>query len=114
MPATISTPRIRIDPKRPRPIRLDWFEKASALPGKVLHVSLAIWLMASIGQAPTIRLTRATMARVNVSRFAAGDALNRLADAGLVKVWRLPGRSPMVTLTEPGSAGTPLKFPIQT
>ncbi len=54
-------------------------------------------------------LSRATMSRVHVSRFGATDALRRLEAAGIIKAWRLPGRSPMVTILEPGTT-QPLKL----
>lgn len=68
-------------------------------------------MLMSILKSPTVRLTRRTMARVNISRYAVTDALRRLEEAGLVRVWRLPGRSPMVTAVEPGT-GTPLDLNI--
>lgn len=102
-------PRIRANPRQPKAIRLDVLEAATQLPGKATQLLIGIWLMVVIRKSPTVPLSRQTMARVNVSRFGAGDALRRLEGAGLVKVWRLPGRSPMVTLVEPGT-GTPLRI----
>jgi len=101
------SPLIRANPRRPKLIRLDVLEAATQLPGKATQLLIGIWLLVVIRKSPTVPLSRRTMARVNVSRFGATDALRRLEGAGLVKVWRLPGRSPMVTLVEPGT-GTPL------
>lgn len=100
-------PRIRQSLKQPRLVRLDTLESATQLPGKATQLLVGLWLTASLFKSPTVPLTRRAMARVNVSRYAVTDALRRLEAAGLVKVWRLPGRSPMVTLVEPGT-GTPL------
>lgn len=102
-------PRIRANPRQPKAIRLDVLEASTQLPGKATQLLIGIWLMVVIRKSPTVPLSRRTMTRVNVSRFGAGDALRRLEGAGLVKVWRLPGRSPMVTLVEPGT-GTPLRI----
>jgi DNA-binding transcriptional ArsR family regulator len=102
-------PRILQNLKRPRQIRLDTLEAATQLPGKATQLLVGIWLMAVLFKSPTVPLTRRTMARVNVSRYAATDALRRLEGAGLVKVWRLKGRSPRVTLVEQGT-GTPLRL----
>ena len=103
MPALSSNQlrRICINPKTPRLVRLDWLEQATAVSGKALSICVGLWLLMSIKQSATVSLTRRTMARVNISRYAATDALRRLEAAGLIKVWRLPGRSPMVTATEP-------------
>lgn len=110
---TNTLPRIRaiIRPnlKQPRPVRLDTLEAATQLPGKATQLLIGIWLMAVLFKSPTVPLTRRAMARVNVSRYAVTDALRRLEAAGLVVVWRLPGRSPRVTLVEPGT-GTPLQL----
>lgn len=105
-------PVFRANPKMPRPIRLDVLEASTHIVGKASQLLIGIWLLVVIRGAPTVSLTRRTMARVNVSRYAATDALRRLEAAGLVKVWRLPGRSPMVCLLEPGTT-VPLKIASQ-
>ena len=102
-------PGIKLNLKIPRPVRLDVLEAATAVPGKALALLIGIWLLVVLRQSPTVPLSRRTMQRVSVSRFAATDALRRLEQAGILKVWRLPGRSSMVTLLEPGST-TPLKL----
>lgn len=108
-PTSPKYPRIRINHKQPRMIRLDLLEAATQLPGKATQLLIGVWLLVVIRNAPTVSLTRKTMARVNVSRYGATDALRRLEQAGIVKVWRLPGRSPMVTLLEPGTS-VPLRI----
>jgi len=102
-------PPIRINHKQPRLIRLDLLEAATQVPGKATQLLIGIWLLVVVRKSPTVPLTRRTMARVSVSRFCATDALRRLEQAGIVKVWRLPGRSPMVTLLEPGTT-VPLRI----
>jgi hypothetical protein len=96
-------PRICINLKTPRPIRLDVLEAATALPGKATQLLIGILLLVSVRQAPTVSLSRRTMARVSVSRYAASDALKRLENANIIQCWRLPGRSTMVTILEPGT-----------
>lgn len=95
----------------PQPVRLDWFERAAvAMPaGKALSVCVGLWLMASLRKSPSVQVTRRTMARVGVSRYAFGDGLRSLERAGLIKVARLAGRSPLVILTEPGTS-VPLRL----
>lgn len=98
--------RIKINWKHPRMVRLDWWEKAaSSLPtGKGLHLCVGLWMMMSIRRTPSVQLSRRMMARVNISRYAVSDTLRRLEAAGLVKVARMTGRSPLITATEPGTS----------
>jgi len=108
MPAQQShhLPRIRINPKQPRMVRLDWLERAASAmnSGKAMHLCIGLWVLISIRNSPTVQMSRRMMARVNISRYAAGDALRNLEDAGLIKVARLKGRSPLITAVEPGSS----------
>jgi len=103
MSARKPAPRIQINWKQPRLVRLDTLEAATSLPGKALNLMIALWLTATIRKTPTILLTRRLMARVNISRFAATDALRRLEQSGAVAVARLPGRSARVTILQPGT-----------
>lgn len=115
LPMTVSAPDapmlrrplIRANPKTPKLVRLDVLEAATHVSGKACQLLVGLMLLVVIRGAPSVPLTRRTMARVNVSREAAGPALRRLEAAGLVKVWRLPGRASMVCLLEPGKT-TPL------
>ncbi len=106
-PASPRRPLIRANPKLPKWVRMDAIEASARLPGRTCSMYIGLVSLVVIRGAPTVPLTRRTMARVNVSREAAGRALRRLEVAGLVKVWRLPGRASMVCLLEPGKQ-TPL------
>lgn len=87
----------------PRPVRYDWLAKIATLSGKALHIGIALaWLAASHPTSRTL-LTRRVMARWSLSRDACYDGLDRLEHAGLIRVWRLPGRTPHIILTEPGT-----------
>lgn len=94
----------------PRLIRYDWLAEVAKLPGKSLHLGIALSWMAVLRGGPRVQLGRRVMARFSLSRDACYDALRRLEAHGLIKVWRLPGRSPMVTLMEPGSDGKILRI----
>lgn len=80
------------------PLPLDWFEVAAALPGKTLHVALAIWFQVGLERSPTVRLSQKRLARFGVSRDAKYDALKRLADAGLIEVVQSAGQAPAITV----------------
>jgi hypothetical protein len=84
-------------------VRADWLAAAARLPGKTLHLALALAWVAEREQCSGVRLTRRRLAAWSLSRDAGRDGLRRLAGAGLVRVWRLPGRAPRVVLTEPGT-----------
>jgi hypothetical protein len=86
----------------PGPLRPDWLAEAARLSGKSLHLGLALSCLAARRRAPGVPLTRRTLAQWSISRDACYDGLRRLEAAGLVQVWRLPGRSPRVILLEPG------------
>lgn len=104
-------PRIIFNPRHPRLVRLDWWEKAAATmtTGKAMHLCVGLWLLITIRQSATVQLSRRMMARINISRFAASSVLRKMEEAGLVKIARLQGRSPMITLVEPGTS-TPLSL----
>lgn len=100
---TAKLPLIKINRKQSIPIRIDIIEGAATLPGKALNLMIGIWLLASISRSPTVYLTRRTMARVNISRFAATDALRRLEHSGAVAVSRLQGHANRITILSPGT-----------
>ena len=82
------------------PLPLSWFAQAAALPGKALHVAVAIWFQVGLERQQTIKLGQKRVARFSVSRDAKYDALLRLEKIGLIEVKRLPGQAPIVTVRE--------------
>ena len=102
-----SLPLIRNPPNSPRLVRYDWLCRVAAESGKCLHLGVTLSWLASIGKVPGVRLGRRVLAKYSISRDACYDALRRLEAAKLVRVWRLPGRSPHVILLEVD--GTPLR-----
>lgn len=94
----------------PLSIRYDWLAEVGMLSGKSLHLGIALCWMAVLRGGPRVQLGRRVMTRFSLSRDASYDALRRLEAKGLIKVWRLPGRSPMVTLMEPGASDKPLRI----
>lgn len=93
--------------QRPPPFlaatRYDWLRLAAAHRGKVTQLAVMLSCLAAEQGSSTVRPTRASLRRFAVSRDAAYDALRKLEAAGLVHVWRLPGRVPKVSLVEPGT-----------
>jgi hypothetical protein len=113
---TENTPMLlsSINPRLSNAVRLDILEAATHVAGKAVQLLIGIWLQVIMKQSSTVTLSRRTMSKVNVSRYAATDALRRLEAADLIRVWRLPGRSPIVTLVEPNTSGKPLKVTADT
>jgi hypothetical protein len=82
------------------PIPWGWLAAACSLPGKALHVGIALWLWAGIEKSSQVRLGTSRLAQVGASRHSAYRALNALESAGLVTVARRKGKSPLVTILE--------------
>lgn len=81
-------------------VREDWLRVAAKLPGKALHVGLAVWWCAAHSECPHVLLTREAGVAFGLSRDCVYDALTRLSAAGLVLVDRQRGRHPVVSLLD--------------
>jgi hypothetical protein len=77
-----------------------WLAVAARLPGRALHVAVAIWFQAGIKGVAEVRLPSATVQSLGISRFALYRGLAALETAGLVRVDRRRGRCPGVTLLD--------------
>ena len=82
------------------PIPLIWFIKAAKLPGKALHVALALWYLAGLENSGEVYLSNRLINIFGVERHAGYRALKALEGAGLVSVQRHQGLSPRVTILE--------------
>lgn len=116
--ASFDLDQVRLQPKRNRPaipetaipckrtgeaflrgpIPLEWLAEAANLPGKALHVSMALWYRASLKKNGTISLGNGLLAGFGVKPDAKRRALLELEEAGLIKVTRQKSRNPLVTL----------------
>ena len=83
------------------PIRGDWIGQAARLPGKALHVALAIWYLFGLTKRFPVVLTRRVLGLFGVRPDAGRRALGQLEGEGLVSVDRHAGRCPRVTILEP-------------
>lgn len=82
------------------PIPGDWIARAAVLPGKSLHVALAVCYLAGLRRPEGIRLCPRTLAKFGVSAKTGRAALAHLEAAGLVEVDRGRGRCPRVTVLD--------------
>jgi len=80
------------------PIPISWLNQVSSLPGKTLHVALAIRWLSDMNNGKPIKLTRKALQLFSVSTDAALDAIKRMENAGLIKVQRLPGQRAIIEI----------------
>ena len=85
------------------PIPWIWLTAAASLPGKALHVAIALWFMASVKRSGTVALSGKTLRSLGVERHSGYRGLNALETAGLVAVERHSGRNPLVTILDLGT-----------
>jgi hypothetical protein len=82
------------------PIPLDWLSRAAALPGRSLHVAMAIWFMAGLKKTAVVPVSNITGLQFGLDRNAKYRALEWLENANLITVERRAGRAPIVTILE--------------
>jgi hypothetical protein len=77
-----------------------WIHQAAKLPGRALHVGLAIWYASGVSKRRKVKLEKFHLDRFGVGYYAGRRGLKRLELAGLVTVDRHPGRRPVVTIQD--------------
>ena len=82
------------------PIPLDWLSRAAALPGRSLHVAIAVWFMAGLKKTSMVPVSNITSLQFGLDRNAKYRALEWLEHANLIAVERRAGRAPIVTILE--------------
>ena len=82
------------------PIPMHWLSKAIPLSGKELAVAIVLWHFAGMLDTSIIKLTNAKVRRFGLDRYAKTRGLEGLEKAGLVRVERAKGRSPVVTILD--------------
>ncbi len=80
------------------PVPLLWLERAAKLPGKSLHVGIAVWYVAGLTRSCRVSLSNIAGHRFGLDRNAKYRALEWLEGAGLVAVERKLGRAPIITI----------------
>ncbi len=82
------------------PIPLAWMKAAAMLPGKSLHVGLALWCLAGLKKTKTVPLGNRLLKSFGVDRKAKGRCLKAMQGAGLITVVSCAGCNPTVTLLD--------------
>lgn len=77
-----------------------WFVRAAHLPGRTFHLAVVLHLLAVSQSTLRVELGNIASLQFGLDRNAKYRALACLEDAGLVKVERKLGRSPIVTLLQ--------------
>ena len=80
------------------PISLKWISSAARLPGKALHVALALKFLEGLTRSRKISLSNRILVLFGVDRFAKARGLKELEKADLISVARKQGCSPVVTI----------------
>lgn len=81
------------------PLPLPWLQAVMQLPGKTLHLALAVWYLAGLNRrTDNLMLSPKVVHSFGLSRDAQYDGLHRLEAQGLILVRRQPGQAPRVTL----------------
>jgi len=80
------------------PIPMDWISAAAKLPGKAIHVALALYWMDGMNPQKRFKITRRALDLFNVSDDAYRDALLRMEAATLIRVSRSPGQRALVEI----------------
>ncbi len=81
-------------------VLLDWLMTAAQLPGKSLHLAVALWALGELQNSHAVALTNITSLRFGLDRNAKYRALVWLEAAGLISVERKAGHAPLVTILE--------------
>ena len=80
------------------PISLDWISEAAKLPGKALHLAVAIQWLAGMGSPTKLKITAKALELLGVSKNAYRDGLRRLEEAEHISVERRVGQFPWVSI----------------
>jgi hypothetical protein len=84
------------------PLCLEWMTKAALLPGKALHVGLALSYLVGLKKTTTVKLAPSALRSFGVPRYSAYRSLKCLEEGKLVRVTRLKGQAPIVTVLDIG------------
>ena len=82
------------------PIPGEWISLASKLPGRSLHVALALRYLSGLQKTHRVKFTGQTRDQFGIPPDAARRGLQALERGGLVAVKGGSGRSPIVTILE--------------
>jgi hypothetical protein len=77
---------------------LDWLCAAAQLPGKSLHVGIALWYTAGLSRSHKVALSNVLGRQFGLSRNSKYRGLDWLEEAGLISIEQKLGREPVVSI----------------
>lgn len=80
------------------PIPLDWLGSAGRLPGRTLHVAVALWHLSTLRKSQAVKMQAKILQVLGISREVYARALKKMEAEGLVMVERKAGQTPLVTI----------------
>lgn len=83
------------------PIDWAWITACSRLPGRSLHVAMALAFESGLKNSMTVALRPSTLRELGVDADAARRALNELESAGVIRVARRGNAARIVTIQAP-------------
>jgi hypothetical protein len=89
------------------PIPMSWLHAAGNLPGKTLHVAVALWFAHGVSKSSRIKFTPRWYKGFDIGPKALRESLHRLRAAGLIGLEYRPGSSPIVTILDAPEESTP-------
>jgi hypothetical protein len=82
---------------------MDWVGAAATLPGKTLHVGLAVWFLSGLRNRTDVSPESWVLEQFGIHERAWLSGIQRLEAAGLLRVQRRgPGRRAVVTILDAG------------
>lgn len=83
------------------PVAWDWLAACARIPGRALHVAIALAFESGLKKRMTVKLSPSHLRELGVDADASRRALLRMETEGLVSVERRPGQAPVVTIHAP-------------
>jgi len=80
------------------PVPLPWLRIAANLPGKALHIGIALWYWSGIKKSETFILPANAIRDLGVSRQTCYTQLKAMEKAGLLSIKPRKGKKPGITL----------------
>ncbi len=82
------------------PIPLAWVQQAAKLPGRTLHLGMALWYLAGLRKSNQGAVNYKVAEHFGLNRYTVYRGLARLKEAHLIEVSSKPGRRLNITLIE--------------
>lgn len=82
------------------PIPLSWLCQAACIPGRSLHVAIALWHVSKLTRSKTVKMQGRILTAFGISRGVYQSSLDRLEELGLISIERNPGSRSSITILD--------------